>query len=253
MKAGKQNIFREFETISIVNGGASFMNSEKILIIDDEKKIRDLVKLYLTKEGFKVDEAEDGLVAFEKIKQYKYDLILLDLMLPGMDGFTLFKEIRKTGDIPVIMLTARGDEFDRVLGFEVGTDDYVVKPFSPRELIGRIKALLRRANSKQNSRKDDVISFEGISINKITRKVFIEGHEITLTPKEFELLLYLVSSPGQVFSREQIMQSVWNYDYFGGLRTVDTHIKNLREKIAENTDKKYIHTIWGVGYKFEVM
>lgn len=233
--------------------GVPVLGNNTILIVDDEKKIRDLVRLYLIKEGFKVDEAKDGLEAFQKIKQKSYDLILLDLMLPGMDGFALFKEIRKVGDTPVIMLTARGEEFDRVLGFEVGTDDYVVKPFSPRELVGRIKALLRRYQKKHNNEQVDVISFEGISINKITRKVFIEEEEIILTPKEYELLLYLISSPGQVFSREQMMQSVWGYNYFGDLRTVDTHIKNLREKISSKTNKKYIHTVWGVGYKLEVL
>ncbi|MBS3971276.1 MAG: response regulator transcription factor [Clostridia bacterium] len=222
-----------------------------ILVIDDEKKIRDLVKMYLIKEGFQVDEAENGNIAFEKIKKNEYSLIILDLMLPGIDGFTLFKEIRKIGDVPVIMLTARGEEFDRVLGFEMGADDYVVKPFSPRELIGRVKALLRRSSNNDKD-KLSLLQFDGLSIDKTTRKVLVEGQEVFLTPKEYELLLYLTSSPGQVFSREQIMQAVWNYDFFGDFRTVDTHIKNLREKLGSNAGKKYVHTVWGVGYKFEV-
>nr|WP_207640864.1 response regulator transcription factor [Desulfitibacter alkalitolerans] len=222
-----------------------------ILVIDDEKKIRDLVKMYLLKEGFQVDEAENGNIAFEKIKRHEYSLIILDLMLPGIDGFTLFKEIRKIGDVPVIMLTARGEEFDRVLGFEMGADDYVVKPFSPRELIGRVKALLRRSSNNDKD-KSSLLQFDDLSIDKTTRKVLVEGQEVFLTPKEYELLLYLTSSPGQVFSREQIMQAVWNYDFFGDFRTVDTHIKNLREKLGSNSGKKYVHTVWGVGYKFEV-
>jgi len=227
------------------------MGMGTILVIDDEKKIRDLVKMYLIKEGFQVDEAENGNIAFEKIKKNEYSLIILDLMLPGIDGFTLFKEIRKIGDVPVIMLTARGEEFDRVLGFEMGADDYVVKPFSPRELIGRVKALLRRSSNNDKD-KLSLLQFDGLSIDKTTRKVLVEGQEVFLTPKEYELLLYLTSSPGQVFSREQIMQAVWNYDFFGDFRTVDTHIKNLREKLGSNAGKKYVHTVWGVGYKFEV-
>lgn len=184
-------------------------------------------------------------------KDHEYSLIILDLMLPGIDGFTLFKEIRKIGDVPVIMLTARGEEFDRVLGFEMGADDYVVKPFSPRELIGRVKALLRRSSNNDKD-KSSLLQFDDLSIDKTTRKVLVEGQEVFLTPKEYELLLYLTSSPGQVFSREQIMQAVWNYDFFGDFRTVDTHIKNLREKLGSNSGKKYVHTVWGVGYKFEV-
>lgn len=207
--------------------------------------------MYLIKEGFQVDEAANGNIAFEKIKKNEYSLIILDLMLPGIDGFTLFKEIRKIGDVPVIMLTARGEEFDRVLGFEMGADDYVVKPFSPRELIGRVKALLRRSSNNDKD-KLSLLQFDGLSIDKTTRKVLVEGQEVFLTPKEYELLLYLTSSPGQVFSREQIMQAVWNYDFFGDFRTVDTHIKNLREKLGSNAGKKYVHTVWGVGYKFEV-
>ena len=227
------------------------MSIGTILVIDDEKRIRDLVKMYLLKEDFRVDEAENGIIALEKIQESEYALIILDLMLPGIDGFTLFKEIRKIGDVPVIMLTARGEEFDRVLGFEMGADDYVVKPFSPRELVGRVKALLRRSNNNQFDTSTE-LNFDGLSINKNTRKVLVEGHEAVLTPKEYELLLYFTSSPGQVFNREQIMQAVWNYDFFGDFRTVDTHIKNLREKIGNKAGQKYIHTVWGVGYKFEV-
>ncbi|AEF94290.1 two component transcriptional regulator, winged helix family [Desulfotomaculum nigrificans CO-1-SRB] len=226
----------------------------KILIIDDEAKIRDLVKVYLVKEGFEVQELSDGNEAVNLIKAEHYDLVLLDLMLPGVDGLTICKEIRKFSQVPVIILTARGDEIDRVIGLEVGADDYIVKPFSPREMVARVKAVLRRmapgtVNLPQPER---LLTFPDLEINPESRVVVVKGQEISLTPREFDLLLFLASFPGRAFSREQLLTNVWGYDYFGDLRTVDTHINRLRDKLSVNGARQPIATVWGVGYKFEV-
>ncbi len=224
----------------------------KILFADDEKQMRNLVKMYLEKEGFGVDEASDGELAINLAKANNYDLIILDVMMPVQDGLSVCKSIRQFSKVPIIMLTARGDEIDRVLGFELGADDYVIKPFSPRELVARVKALLRR--TKEFSALDntgDALAFKDVLIDISARKVLFKGREISLTPKEFDLLLFLGKNQRKVFTREAILERVWGYDYFGDLRTVDTHIKNLREKLCTGSDK-YIHTVWGVGYKFEV-
>lgn len=225
-----------------------------ILIVDDEPKMRELVKLYLEKEGYKVSEAGDGEEAMNSLRNKQFDLVILDLMMPKIDGLTVCKEIRKTLDIPVVMLTAKGEEIDRVLGFELGADDYVVKPFSPRELLARVKALLRRAGTRQVSVTGNVLSFPGLVINVDAREVEIANTKVSLTPKEFELLLFLAKNPGRVFTREQLLEHVWGYDFFGDLRTVDTHIKKLREKISRiGGPMDFIATVWGVGYKFEVV
>jgi two-component system response regulator ResD len=226
------------------------MADNKILVVDDEKRVVDLVKLYLEKEGFEVDVAYDGQQALDMIENQDYTMLILDIMLPIVDGWTVAKEIRKKRDLPIIMLTARGEEFDKVLGFELGADDYVVKPFSPRELMARVKALLRRMNPP--AQKSDVLAFPELTIDPTSRTVTASGKQVDLTPKEFDLLYYMAKSPETVFTREKLLQDVWDYSFFGSLRTVDTHIKQLREKLRHCKASKYITTVWGVGYKFEV-
>lgn len=231
---------------------------ERILVVDDEDRIRRLLRMYLEREGYQIDEAEDGESALTKALETDYDLILLDLMLPGMDGLEVCQEIRNKKATPVIMLTARGEETNRVEGFEVGTDDYVVKPFSPRELVHRVKAVIRRSSATAflSTEVDthNVIVFPNLTIDHDAHEVRADGVEVTLTPKEYELLHYLASSPDKVFTREELLKDVWHYEFFGDLRTVDTHIKRLREKLnrASPEAASMIHTVWGVGYKLEV-
>lgn len=230
------------------------MGGARLLVVDDEVKIRELVRAYLQKEGYAVDEAGNGREALEKIRGSGFDAIILDVMMPGMDGLDLCREIRKTSDVPIIMLTARGEEIDRVLGLELGADDYMVKPFSPRELVARVKAILRRVKKAGSAGKPQaLIEAGGLKINEDTREVTVNRKTLALTPKEYDLLLTLSRHPGRVFTREQLLEQVWGYDFFGEARTVDTHITRLREKIARaDGDEQYIATIWGVGYKFEV-
>ncbi|WP_418790036.1 response regulator transcription factor [Phosphitispora sp. TUW77] len=224
-----------------------------ILVADDESKMRDLVKMYLGREGFTVIEAGDGEQALQLLGQTKIDLVILDVMMPKIDGLTACREIRRDYDIPVIMLTARGEEIDRVLGFELGADDYVVKPFSPRELVARVKALLRRVSAKQSGESGNILKYPGLIINHDAREVDVQGNNISLTPKEFELLAFMAKNSGRVFTREQLLEHVWGYDFYGDLRTVDTHVKKLREKLSRFGDAAaYLITVWGVGYKFEV-
>ncbi|MFZ5597080.1 MAG: response regulator transcription factor [Bacillota bacterium] len=229
----------------------------KILVIDDEEKIRSIVRLYLSKEGFVIEEAADGNAALEKIKRENFDLVIMDIMMPGMDGLTVCRKIREKSDLPIIMLTAREEEVDRILGLELGADDYVVKPFSPRELVARVKAILRRtAASGEYGNSDDakdVVSYPGIEINPKTREIKVEGQPVRLTAKEFSLLLLMAKNYGRAFTRDELLQSVWGYDYYGDTRTVDTHVNRLRDKLASVPGcKNYINTVWGVGYKFEV-
>ncbi len=231
------------------------MGDINILVVDDEEKIRDLVITYLQAEGYGVEGAADGRKALELVRKKNFDLLVLDLMMPGMDGWTVCREIRKDSDIPILMLTARGDEIDRVLGLELGADDYVVKPFSPRELVARIKAILRRTKKERPipGEREHVLEFTGLSINPGSRDVAVSGQTVQLTPKEFELLIYMAGFPGRVFTREQLLEHVWGFNFFGEARTVDTHITRLREKLARIPGARhYIHTVWGVGYKFEV-
>jgi len=226
-----------------------------ILVVDDEEHIRELVRLYLEKNGFKVAVAADGAEALEKAKTLKPQLIILDIMLPKMDGWDVCREVRKISDVPIIMLTAKGEEFDKVLGLELGADDYLTKPFSPRELVARVKAILRRVVIDDTMQKEDQISFPGLSINYASREVQVGEKLVSLTPKEFDLLWFLAKNPSKVFTREQLLTAVWGYDYYGDLRTVDTHIKRLREKVEREGAQELafqIKTIWGVGYKFEV-
>ena len=224
---------------------------ETILVVEDEEPVRELVRMYLKKEGFRVETAEDGEKALAMARSFAPDLILLDLMLPGLDGLTVCKEIRKTMSVPIIMLTARGEEFDRVLGLEMGADDYITKPFSPREMLARVKAVLRRV--KQAGEQNTVLIYPGLLIDHSASRVEVGGQEIQFTPKEFELLWFLASHPRRVYSREQLLENVWGYAYLGDSRTVDTHIKRLREKLKNPSAKNYIVTAWGKGYRFEVV
>lgn len=222
----------------------------KIAVIDDEPKIRELLRVYLEKEGYVVVEASDGIAALEVVENQKPNLVILDIMLPGKDGLEVCKKIRQTSMLPILMLTAKGEEIDKVIGLELGADDYLVKPFSPRELMARVKALLRR--SQCATQEKDLLKIDGLEIDVAARKVTVSGTEIFLTPKEFELIQYLTQNKGQVISRERILEKIWGYNYFGDLRTVDTHVKNLREKLGADYSQ-YLKTVWGIGYKFEVV
>ncbi|MFB1050458.1 response regulator transcription factor [Paraliobacillus sp. JSM ZJ581] len=230
----------------------------KILVIEDEERIRRLLKMYLEREGYAIDEASDGDKGLQLAMDNDYSLILLDLMLPKKDGIEVCKALRTKKTTPIIMLTAKGEEANRVEGFEVGTDDYIVKPFSPREVVLRVKALLRRSATTSltnvSTTTKDVLEFEHIVIDNDAHRVLADGQEVNLTPKEYELLLFLASSPDKVFDREQLLKEVWQYEFFGDLRTVDTHVKRLREKLNKVSEGagKMILTVWGVGYKFEV-
>ncbi|WP_164668729.1 response regulator transcription factor [Virgibacillus doumboii] len=230
----------------------------KILVVDDEERIRRLVKMYLEKEDFIVEEAENGTEALELALATDYDVILLDIMMPEMDGIEVTKELRKEKATPIIMLTAKGEESNRVQGFEVGTDDYIVKPFSPREVVLRVKALLRRVSTVSYSEAEtptkNLIVFPHLTIDHDAHRVTADDTEVSLTPKEYELLCFFAESPDKVFSRELLLKEVWQYEFFGDLRTVDTHVKRLREKLnnVSNEAARMIVTVWGVGYKFEV-
>lgn len=228
-----------------------------VLVVDDEDRIRRLLRMYLEKENFLVDEADNGTDALEMALTNDYDVILLDIMMPGMDGIEVCQELRKEKNTPVIMLTAKGEESNRVQGFEVGTDDYIVKPFSPREVVLRIKAVLRRtADSsfhKNQTHASNLIVFPHLTIDLDAYRVTSNGKEINLTPKEYELLCFLAKAPDKVFKREDLLKEVWEYEFFGDLRTVDTHVKRLREKLSNVSTEaaKMIVTVWGVGYKLE--
>ncbi|MFD0048542.1 response regulator transcription factor [Actinomycetes bacterium NPDC127524] len=230
----------------------------KILVVDDEERIRRLLRMYLEREDYIIDEAENGDIALVKALENEYDVILLDIMMPGKDGIEVCRELREKKSTPIIMLTAKGEEINRVQGFEAGTDDYIVKPFSPREVVLRVKALLRRSSHASFIQPEiashDVIVFPHLNIDNDAHRVTADGKEVSLTPKEYELLYFLAKSPDKVFDREQLLKEVWHYEFFGDLRTVDTHVKRLREKlnrISENAARMIV-TVWGVGYKFEV-
>lgn len=225
-------------------------NQNRILVVDDDKNICELIRLYLEKEGFKVEVANDGLKALEIFSLNPPSAVVLDIMLPKIDGIEVLKRMRKTGNIPVIMLTAKGEVFDKVLGLELGADDYIVKPFDPKELIARIKAVLRRFESTENYEKE--IVFPNIKINLTTYELVLGGKVIDIPPKELELLYFLASHPNRVFTRDQLLDEVWGYDYFGDSRTVDVHVKRLREKLEGYDGIWQLKTVWRVGYKFEV-
>ncbi len=231
--------------------------SNVVLIVDDEKNICELIRLYVEKEGFSALTANDGDEAIRVFKEKKPDIVLLDIMLPKKDGWQVCREIRSMSNTPIIMLTAKGELFDKVLGLELGADDYVVKPFETKELVARIKAVLRRSAQPlagADNRADE-LKFEGLTINRETYEVILDGLSIEMPPKEFELLYFLASNANKVFTRDQLLNEIWGYEFFGDSRTIDVHVKRLREKIDPENDENrmwHLKTIWGVGYKFEV-
>jgi len=222
-----------------------------ILVVDDDVNICELVRLYLEKEGFTVTNAHDGEAALTLFKGQKPDLVVLDLMLPKLDGMDVCREIRKTSAVPIIMLTAKGETLDKILGLEMGADDYLVKPFEPKELVARVKAVLRRAH-KSPGEDDSIVSYPGLTISLMNYELTVGGKTIAVPPKELELLHHLASHPNRVYTREQLLEEVWGFDYFGDSRTVDVHVKRLREKLEGFEDGWQLKTVWGVGYKFEV-
>ncbi|SRR5450759_431685 len=225
---------------------------EKILVVDDEEHIIELVELYLEKEGYRVTSALDGDAAVEKFLSEKPDLLVLDIMLPGKDGLEVLREIRKTSQVPVIMLTARESEVDKVVGLELGADDYLTKPFSPRELVARVKAVLRRSKPPAEE-AEELLERRGLTMDSRRRRVEVDGvGEVELTAKEFDLLHVLASNPGIVLTRDRLMEKVWGYEYVGDTRTVDVYIRHLREKLADNAESpRFIETVRGVGYRFK--
>lgn len=229
---------------------------QKILIVDDDENIAELISLYLTKECYDTKIAEDGEKAMEEFKTYQPDLIILDLMLPGIDGYQVCRTIRQTSDVPIIMLSAKGEVFDKVLGLELGADDYMIKPFDAKELVARVKTILRRyQKTSQPAREEQKIKrveYPDLVINLTNYSVMYKGQLLEMPPKELELLYFLASSPNQVFTREQLLDHIWGYEYLGDTRTVDVHVKRLREKLKGDSHWK-IATVWGIGYKFETL
>ena len=220
----------------------------KLLIVDDEARIRSLIAKYAAFEGYETDEAENGMEAIEKCRQQHYDLIIMDVMMPELDGFSAVREIKKADSVPVIMLSARGEEYDRIHGFELGIDDYVVKPFSPKELMMRVAAVLKRSAGAEKP-KDEIVEIGSLKVDFTARRVTVDGQEADLSPKEYDLLFYMVRNRGIALSREKLISEVWGYDFFGDDRTLDTHIKLLRKQLGSSADR--ITTLRGVGYRFE--
>ncbi|MDX8365893.1 response regulator transcription factor [Cytobacillus sp. IB215665] len=223
---------------------------KKVMIVDDEEDMRNLIQMYVERDNFETYHASDGNDAFNILDKTNIDIIILDVMMPDIDGFTFCEKLRQTSNIPIIFLTARGDEWDRVYGLKMGADDYIVKPFSPSELIARIDAVLRRTNQGRHNDEGLFVKYGSLEINEKGRKVRVNGSSIGLTLKEFDLLLFFCKHLGQALSREQLLEGVWGFDYKGGVRTVDTHIKTLRIKLGGFGDS--ITTVWGIGYKLEV-
>jgi DNA-binding response OmpR family regulator len=227
------------------------MANNKVLIADDDAHIAELIKVYFENDGFEVVTADNGKKAVELFKSEAPSIVILDVMMPEMDGWQVCREIRRVSNIPIIMLTAKGETFDKVLGLELGADDYMVKPFEPKELIARVKAVLRRSDTKEVSTEKEIV-FPNLTINLSNYELKINGSIIEVPPKELELLYFLASNPNRVFTREQLLEEVWGFDYFGDSRTVDVHIKRLREKLEGVEANWQLKTVWGVGYKFEV-
>lgn len=224
----------------------------KILIVDDDENICELLNLYLKKDGFDTSTAYNGRQAVELAEKYNPDLILLDIMLPELDGWQVCREIRKKSEVPIIMLTAKGETFDKILGLELGADDYVTKPFDTKEVVARIKAVLRRSNENEKTEKIEEVRFDKLVINLTNYELVVDGKSIDTPPKELELIYHLASNPNRVYTRDQLLDEVWGFDYYGDSRTVDVHVKRLREKLEDVSDKWSLKTVWGVGYKFEV-
>lgn len=233
------------------------ISKQKVLIVDDDNNIAELISLYLIKECFETEIVNDGEEALKVFRTFRPDIILLDLMLPGIDGYQVCREIRRNSNVPIIMLSAKGEVFDKVLGLELGADDYIIKPFDSKELVARVKAILRRtavpasAPSVTHDANQQCIEYKDLTVNLTNYSVLYMGHNVDMPPKELELLYFLASSPNHVFTREQLLDNIWGYEYFGDTRTVDVHIKRLREKIKDHEQWK-ISTVWGIGYKFEV-
>ena len=226
---------------------------QKVLIVDDDTNISELISLYLTKECFETMCVEDGEAALAAVKNFQPDIMLLDIMLPGMDGYQVCRELRKTSNLPVIMLSAKGEVFDKVLGLELGADDYIIKPFDSKELVARVKAVLRRTAvipSPESHKPEGVVQYDDLVINITNYTVTYMGRQVDMPPKEIELLYFLASSPNQGFTREQLLDNIWGYEYIGDTRTVDVHVKRIREKINDHGSWA-LSTVWGIGYKFE--
>ena len=221
-----------------------------VLMVDDEARIRDIVTQYFKFEGYTCDEAANGKQAVEMAEKTAYDLIIMDVMMPFMDGITALRVLRQSSAVPVILLTAKGEEYDKVFGFELGADDYVVKPFSPKELMARVKAILKRTqSSEENAAAQQAYTYKMLTVNPVSYEAYIDGRKLSLTPKEFELLLCFIKNKGAVLTREQLLNEVWGYDFYGDSRTVDTHIKMLRNNLGEY--RELIKTVWGVGYRYD--
>ena len=234
------------------------MDKQRILIVDDDENIAELISLYLIKECFDIEIAGNGEEALEKFETYKPHLVLLDIMLPGIDGYDVCREIRKKSNVPVIMLSAKGEVFDKVLGLKIGADDYMIKPFDSNELVARVQAVLRRTTVQESGQQtvaanaeEECVRYDGLAVNLTGYSVIYNGEMIEMPPKELELLYFLASRPNQVFTREQLLNKIWGYDYIGDTRTVDVHVKRVREKIKDGSNWS-IATVWGIGYKFEV-
>ncbi|MFM1654886.1 response regulator transcription factor [Brevibacillus sp. B_LB10_24] len=229
------------------------MNPTKVLVADDDPNVCEIIRLYFSKHQIDLVVAQDGKAALELIEAEAPDVIILDVMMPQMDGFEACREIRKKWETPIIMLTAKEEEFDRVLGLELGADDYVTKPFSPRELVARVRAILRRMQPREKPEENAVsmLSFDQLLIDIDKREVVVSGEKVNFRPKEFDLLVHMAKSPGTVFSREQLLEQIWGYDYFGDVRTIDVHVKKVRQRLG-SLPYDCIHTVWGIGYKFGV-
>ena len=224
----------------------------KILIVDDDVNICEPLRLYLEKEGYETIVANDGETAVKKALENDPDLILLDIMLPSLDGWQVCREIRKTSQTPIIMLTAKGETFDKILGLELGADDYVTKPFETKEVVARIKAVLRRSNDKEHQNAVEEVKYDNLKINLTNYELVVKGVRVDTPPKELELIYHLASNPNRVYTRDQLLDEVWGFDYYGDSRTVDVHVKRLREKLENVSPEWSLKTVWGVGYKFEI-
>lgn len=229
------------------------MMDTKILVVDDDNNISELLKVYFTNEGYEVKTASDGVEGISYFKMYEPDIVLLDIMLPKKDGWQVCREIREMSSKPIIMITAKGEVFDKVLGLELGADDFLVKPFDMKELSARVKAVLRRYQAHANPDDDEVVKFENIEISRQKYELKLKGKSVDIPPKELELLYFLASNYNRVFTRDQLLDKVWGFDYLGDSRTVDVHVKRLREKLEGASDKWWLKTVWGVGYKFELL
>lgn len=228
------------------------MDKQKILIVDDDSNICELLRMYLEKDGFDTMIASDGEQAVEAADRYKPDLILLDIMMPRLDGWQVCRQVRKNSEVPIIMLTAKGEVFDKILGLELGADDYISKPFDTKEVLARIKAVLRRSSEKAKKNAVKEVCFDKLVINLTNYELTVDGKKIDTPPKELELIFHLASNPNRVYTRDQLLDEVWGFDYYGDSRTVDVHVKRLREKLENVSPLWSLKTVWGVGYKFEV-